>query len=256
MQGSYSNTVGLPSGTVEAGFAAAQSWRWGFEIVVALVLLEAAVWSSGLVQAICFWGAVAWIVGTTVLPARQGADLGLRMRGARGMLWLLSLSLGCAAAAILIAWYTGSLHPAFGSGTRPWHYAAYALWALFQQFTLQSYFFLRLERLLGNSQRAVLMCALLFSLLHVPNPFLALTTFLAGLIFCELFRRHRSIYPLGLAHAVCGLCIAVTFSSDLHHDMRVGRGFFDYPSARSSLYSLDKQQDYPQPPSPPAGQQP
>ncbi len=141
--------------------------------------------------------------------------------------------------AIALAWRGGALHPAFGPDTRPWQYFAYSVWALFQQFVLQSYFFVRLEFIVGNSRRAVAVCAALFSLLHIPNPFLMLITLAAGLVFCELFRRHRSLYPLGLAHAVCGLCIAMTLSTNLHYGMRVGQGFLDhYPSSTISSLRL------------------
>jgi hypothetical protein len=49
-----------------------------------------------------------------------------------------------------------------------------------------------------------------------------------GLFFCEMFRRYRSIYPIGIMHAVLGLTIAVTMPESLLHNMRVGIGYLRY----------------------------
>src|SRR5213078_5379367 len=62
----------------------------------------------------------------------------------------------------------------------------YAVWAFLQQFMLQSFFFVRLESLLG-SRRAVLATTVLYAAAHIPNPILTVGTFLAGLFFCEMF---------------------------------------------------------------------
>jgi hypothetical protein len=43
-----------------------------------------------------------------------------------------------------------------------------------------------------------------------------------------MFRRYRSIYPIGIVHAVLGLTIAVTLPDSLLHNMRVGIGFLQY----------------------------
>jgi membrane protease YdiL (CAAX protease family) len=225
-----------------------RNWLYGLQITVALVLFEGALWSAGASQRLWFWAGVAWILFTSTIPAHSRSELGLSLQGLRGAWWLLPFSIAGAGTAVGIAWYGGYLHPAFGPDADSSQYFAYALWALFQQFILQSYFFMRLERMLGSPRQAVVACALLFSLMHLPNPFLAIATFAAGLILCDLFRRHRNIYPLGLAHAVWGLCLAVTLSSDIHGDMRVGLSYL-YPASPSALYSWEKdlalQQDEP-----------
>jgi len=116
----------------------------------------------------------------------------------------------------------GPAHPV------PWNKAwQYALWALVQEFILQSFFFVRLESLLGG-RRAVWAAALLFSATHIPSPLLTLLSFGGGLLFCEMFRRYRNIVPLGLVHAALGLTIAATLPDSLLHHMRVGVGYLSY----------------------------
>jgi membrane protease YdiL (CAAX protease family) len=212
---------------------------YGLQLTVALLLLESALWSSNLMQrGVFFWSAMAWILSTSLISGESRSQMGLSLKGLKQTWWLLPCSVALAGAAVIAAWNSGRLHPAFGPQTTASHYFAYALWAVFQQFILQSYFFLRLEPLLGSSRRAVLAGAVLFSVVHIPNALLALATFVGGLLLCEFFRRYRNIYALGLAHAIVGLCIAVTTPSTLNHGMRVGQGFFDYQSSHPSFYSL------------------
>jgi len=103
----------------------------------------------------------------------------------------------------------------------------YALWALEQQFILQSFFYVRMESLLG-SRRAVWGAALLFCLAHFPSTVLTLMSFIGGLLFCEMFRRYRNIFPLGLVHTALGLTIAASLPDRLLHHMRVGIGYLLY----------------------------
>jgi membrane protease YdiL (CAAX protease family) len=110
----------------------------------------------------------------------------------------------------------------------PWRRAwQYAIWALEQEFILQSFFYVRLESFLG-SRRAVWGAALLFCAAHLPSPVLTLLSLIGGLLFCEMFRRYRNIFPLGLVHAVLGLTIAASFPDSLLHHMRVGLGYLSH----------------------------
>jgi len=112
----------------------------------------------------------------------------------------------------------------------PWLRAwQYAIWALLQQFILQSFMYLRLESVLG-SRRAVLGSALLFSAAHIPNPWLVALSLIGALFFCEMFRRYRNILPLGLVHAALGLTIAASLPDHWLHHMRVGIGYLRYPA--------------------------
>ena len=79
------------------------------------------------------------------------------------------------------------------------------------------------------------MAATLFSAAHLPSPILTTFTLVGGLFFCEMFRRYRSIYPIGIVHAVLGLTIAVTMPDSLLHNMRVGIGYLATKSEVSRL---------------------
>jgi membrane protease YdiL (CAAX protease family) len=110
----------------------------------------------------------------------------------------------------------------------PWYRAwQYAIWALLQQFILQSFMYLRLESVWG-SRRAVVAAAVLFSVAHIPNPWLVALSLMGALFFCEMFRRYRNILPLGLVHAALGLTIAASLPDRWLHHMRVGLGYLRY----------------------------
>jgi membrane protease YdiL (CAAX protease family) len=103
----------------------------------------------------------------------------------------------------------------------------YLIWALVQQFILQSFFYVRLESLL-RGRSAVLAAAGLFAAVHIPSPVLTAGSLVGGLFFCEMFRRYRNIFPLGLAHALLGLAMAASFSNAVLHHMRVGVGYLRF----------------------------
>jgi membrane protease YdiL (CAAX protease family) len=151
-------------------------------------------------------------------------ELGLTQPGSGAVSTVVS---GVVLVIVLVAvgWTMKSLGPAHAI---PWNRAwQYALWALVQEFILQSFFFVRLESLLGG-RRAVWAAALLFGATHIPSPLLTLLSFGGGLLFCEMFRRYRNILPLGLVHAALGLTIAATLPDSWLHHMRVGVGYLSY----------------------------
>jgi len=103
----------------------------------------------------------------------------------------------------------------------------YVVWALGQEFVLQSFFYLRFEALLGSNW-AVPASALLLGAAHIPNYLLAVSSLVAGLFFCDMFRRYRNLFRLGLAHGALGLLMAASFSDSVLHHMRVGIGFLRF----------------------------
>jgi hypothetical protein len=207
------------------------SW---IEVVVTLGLIEATIWAAGKTQLRLFWLAAAFILITTVVHRPKLDQLGMGLRGLAGSLWVIPAALTVAILGGAIAWYRGFLHPLFGSGGTLTHCSAYVLWAVFQQFILQSYIFLRLQRLLKSSRAAVVVSAGIFCLVHIPNPVLVLVCLPAGCFACEVFRRKRNIYALGVAHGILGLAIAVTVPDHVQRHMRVGAGYYRYGAQQHS----------------------
>ena len=218
----------------------ASIWLNWLQIGFLVVLLGLALWSRGTAQHVFSLAALIWVIATSIFPKRNATHLGLTSRGFRSSVWVISVSAVLAAAFVGAAWIMGSLHPAFGARTHSYTYFAYAIWAVIQQFLLQSYLFVRFESLLGTGRKAVLACAILFATVHIPNPVLTVATFAGGLVFCEIFRRYRNIYAIAIAHALLGIALAVSIPSAFHHDMRVGIGFLHPPASTASVSDVQQ----------------
>lgn len=108
--------------------------------------------------------------------------------------------------------------------------AAFALglylpWGLLQQYLLNGYLLNRLEKVLSPAKAAPVAAAL-FSLAHLPNWFLMIATLAGGYCANIVYRRHKNLYFLGLAHAVLGFTIFVAAPDWMIHHLRVGPGWF------------------------------
>jgi membrane protease YdiL (CAAX protease family) len=191
-----------------------------------LILL--AIWTPRPWQFWLDWAALAFVVVVTALSFDGWTANGLRERGFVASLWVVGAALAVAIAAVLVAVSLHTLHAPHSVALFVRRYWDYAIWAVFQQFLLLDFFLRRLQRLLLSAWSAVLATAGLFALAHVPNPVLVPVTLVWGAVACALFLRYRNVYTLGMAHAIFGICIAVTVPGQVDHNMRVGLGYLKY----------------------------
>lgn len=204
-----------------------QASRWAFwrnflEIGLIFSLILGAIWThQGNANLAFTVAATVCVIAFAITGGFTTREMGLS-RPLSGMVYIL-LAGGLACGVIVIA---GATFKSAGASYQvPLHRSwQYAIWALEQEFILQSVFFVRLEEMIGSTA-AVFAAAGIFALAHIPNPVLTPLAFLGGILFCELFRRWRNLYPLGIIHAVLGLTIAASFSDKWLHHMRVGIGY-------------------------------
>jgi len=192
------------------------------EIALVFALILLAVWTpQGRVNSFFSIVAAAFVVAFAIAGRWSPREMGLTRPSAGALKIVLVGALLCA----VIAGVGISLRSAGAGYALPWSRSwQYALWALLQEFILQSIFFLRLESVVG-SRRAVWASSLLYALAHIPSPLLTILSFSGGLLFCECFRRWRNLYPLGIIHAALGLTIAASLPDKWLHHMRVGIGY-------------------------------
>jgi len=231
-EGGSTTTIKAPK--VAAWFRALQfpvAYRRPFawcQLIIAYLFMERALWSSRLsLQNKWVFVTAVTVLALAVVDRPSIQRLGLGLPTGFGASLILVTSLATAVILVFAVRGAGGQIPA--NPTWPnlhvaWQYLA---WALVQEFMLQSFFFTRCEDLFG-SKAAVWTTAALFAAAHLPSPILTTFTLVGGLFFCEMFRRYRSIYPIGVVHAVLGLTLAVTMPDSLLHHMRVGIGYLRY----------------------------
>jgi membrane protease YdiL (CAAX protease family) len=204
------------------------------ELLVVFAAIMAVLWLPTREQLI--FGPLALLAPLAmVLSKRPGMqELGLGWRGFVSSLWILPAAVGLTMGSVFVARSVGTYHPLYDADFR--HVYGYVLWTLYQQFLLQDYFMPRLTRIL-TSDRAIAAAATLFAAAHLPNLSLTLATLVWGAVSCLLFRRYRSLYVLGLAQGLLGLCFAVCVPDAMHHHMRVGLGYLHYHLAQASQFS-------------------
>ncbi len=167
-------------------------------------------------------------VGLMIISHRERGetlhDLGWRRDnfGAAARLLVLP-TLGFAVLFVLLGWRLGTV------GLARDNFAAWALWlpvwALLQQYVLQGYINRRARFLWGAGWRSIMLTAIVFALLHAPNPGLMAMTFTGGLLWAWVYQRAPNLFALALSHALAALVLARSLGP-LLRSLRVGISYF------------------------------
>jgi len=124
--------------------------------------------------------------------------------------------------AVLLGIFFG--HP--GKPPTPGHVVLYPLWAILQQWLMLAVVLRRLEGGRLPAGLAVLLCALVFALMHTPNGVLMQLCLLAELWWAWCFRRSRALLPVAAAHAACALVVEASLAGGLLRSLEVSARFF------------------------------
>ena len=100
------------------------------------------------------------------------------------------------------------------------------VWALFQQYALQSYINRRMQIVMGQNMLCVLIVALIFAFLHLPNPVLTGLTFVGGLVWAWIYQREPNLFTLSISHTICSLVASICLPPALINNLRVGFKYF------------------------------
>ena len=104
------------------------------------------------------------------------------------------------------------------------HLAGLFVWGAAQQGVLQTVVLREAQR--ATSRKAgIVIAALLFGAMHLPNPFLAPVTAGGALVWGWIYDRHPNIIPLALSHALGTLAILYAFDESITGRLRIGASY-------------------------------
>ncbi len=211
------------------------------EIGMAYGLILVALWTPLPGQKLVSLVALAWVLLSTWVSFDGWKAMGLSGTGFVRSLWVVGAALLLAMGAAMVASRLQTLHAPANPGLFAERYSGYGIWSFLQEFLLLDFFLLRLLRLLHGRQAAAIAATGLFGIAHVPNPILTVLALLWGWAACRLFLRYGNLYTLAMAHAVLGICVAVTVPGPVDHNMRVGIAYLTYRSPKSAQRSQSDQ---------------
>ena len=167
-------------------------------------------------------------VGLMVFSHRERGetlvDIGFRTDNFFAACRSVLLPTALAVIVIMVAgWFVN--HALFVGTFRP-RFLWLPLWALFQQYALNGFINRRAQLALGKGTKSIILVAIVFSLLHLPNVLLAVVTLIGGIIWAGVYQRQPNIFALALSHSVVSITMALTISPGLLNSLRVGFKYF------------------------------
>jgi membrane protease YdiL (CAAX protease family) len=99
-------------------------------------------------------------------------------------------------------------------------------WGLVQQYALQGFLNRRATIAAGPGWRSILIVAVIFACLHLPNPALTVITLVGGAIWAAVYQRAPNLFALAVSHSVMTWLVVSTLPPSLLHHLRVGLNYF------------------------------
>jgi membrane protease YdiL (CAAX protease family) len=173
--------------------------------------------------------ALSFIILSHRIRRETARELGWRTDNFLEALKLLALPMmGAALVMVVIGWLTGSLRVAMPEkrANLLWLPFAGIAWGLVQQYVLQAFFNRRAQMVWGRGWISVGIVAFIFALIHLPNWWLAVATFVGGVVWAAVYQRAPNLLALGLSHGLMTWVLISCVPQSALQSLRVGFKYF------------------------------
>jgi hypothetical protein len=199
-------------------------------ILIAEWILSAVIGRSKLVVAIPIGLAFFLIICSHRLRGETFRELGFRFDNFLQAARLLVVPMLVTAGLCLLAgwWFGGEINFLRWHSGRP-ILAQLALgfgWGLVQQYVLQAFINRRAQIIWGQSWLSVLLVAMIFGGLHLPNPWLSFVTFAGGAIWGAVYQRAPNLFALAVSHSLMTWVLVSTLPASALNHLRIGFKYF------------------------------
>lgn len=202
-------------------------------VIVSCLIGEWVIFSIGRESSIAFAILLAIVFAfmfcSHYLRGESARDIGLRVDNFAAASRLLIVPMVVASAVLVtVGYFNGTLNffrwrggqsilgvPALG-----------ILWGLMQQYALQAFINRRAQLIWGRGWMSVVFVALMFALLHLPNPGLMVATFAGGLLWAAVYQRTPNLLALALSHGIMTWVLVSTLPAAALGGLRVGFKYF------------------------------
>ena len=99
-------------------------------------------------------------------------------------------------------------------------------WGMVQQYVLQSFINRRAQVIRGPGWFSILLVAVVFAGLHLPNPWLTVITFAGGVVWATVYQRAPNIFALAVSHSVMTWVLVSTLPASALNHLRIGFKYF------------------------------
>ena len=199
-------------------------------VLIAEWILSASAGRSKLIVAIPMTLAFGLIIYSHVLRGETTRELGLRLDNFLPALRLLLLPMMVISGiALLIGFFSGARLDFFR-----WHADRLIVfqlalgfgWGFLQQYVLQSFMNRRAQTIWGQGAVSVLVTAAIFSVLHFPNPWLMVITFVGGVVWAFVYQRQPNLLALAISHGVMTWVLVSALPPSALNHLRIGLKYF------------------------------